>query len=129
MIQAVSRSSGFIESKILPFKKCMTDVSTNSGENGNLAVIIRKYAPNVQCHPPYPLPATSCYGVLKMMPASTDNLTFGPRNGQGTQAVLPQQIQAGRSLNSSMKHSSILNKVLWCKIPKENLHPIEGYRL
>ena len=77
----------------------MANSSTNVGENGNLAVIVRKYVPNVQCHQRYPLEPSSCYSVLKMMPASTDRLTFGPRNGQGTQAIIPQQIQAGRSSN------------------------------
>jgi hypothetical protein len=69
------------------------------GGDNNLAVILGTFHPQTQCRGNF-IDISSCQAILADMPASTDNIIFGPTGAPGVQEALPQEVVSGQSLVS-----------------------------
>lgn len=72
----------------------------SAGGDNNLAIVMGTFQPQVQCRGNF-IEGSSCESILADMPASTDNITFGPSTGPDVQEPLPLEIVSGKSPSSA----------------------------
>ena len=72
-----------------------TGHSSSTGGNGNLALILGTYSPNIQCYGTlHKWP--SCREIMNVMDVTSTNVIFGPRLDPRTQISLPDTLSSSK---------------------------------
>lgn len=65
------------------------------GPASQLGLIMSSYRPNVRCAGPEGLPLDSCFDIVSLMPASTDQQVFGRRGEISVDVEIPDTFYSG----------------------------------